>query len=103
MNADQVIEIYIDDIVRLLPKRQRNDVAVELRALLFEGLHDRAREAARAPDHALALALVRSYGRPNEVAARYQPDWAIIDTADTKNFLRAGIIGTGVIILLSAL
>jgi hypothetical protein len=103
MTADQVIEMYIDDTVRLLPRRQRDDVAAELRALLAEGLRDRAREAGRPPDKALALALVRDYGRPNEVAARYQPGWTILDPTDTRSFMRAAIIGTGVLLLLSVL
>ncbi len=73
MNAIDVIEAYVDDIVRLLPWRQRDDVAAELRALLNEELHARGQESGRLPDESLALSLVRGYGRPNEVAARYQP------------------------------
>jgi hypothetical protein len=103
MHADEVIEIYIDDTVRLLPRRQRDDVAAELRALLNEELNARAREAGRPPDEALALALVRGYGPPNEAAARYQPAWTIIDPADSRSFLRAAIIGAGALVLLSAL
>jgi hypothetical protein len=103
MTADQVIEIYIDDIVRLLPKRQRDDVAAELRALLSEELSARARDLGRSPDEALALSLVRGYGPPNQVAARYQPAWAIIDPADTRSFLRAAIIGAVGLVMLSAL
>ena len=49
MNADEVIEIYIDDTVRLLPRRQRDDVAAELRALLNEELNARARESGQLP------------------------------------------------------
>ena len=73
MHASEVIETYIDDTVRLLPRRQRDDVATELRSLLNEELHARAQESGRPPDESLALSLVRDYGRPNEVAARYQP------------------------------
>ncbi len=102
MHASEVIETYIDDTARLLPRRQRDDVATELRSLLNEELQARARESGRPPDEALALALVRDYGRPNEVAARYQPPWAIIDPADSTSFLRAAIIGAGVLLLLGA-
>ena len=55
MHATEVIESYIDDTVRLLPVRQRDDVASELRSLLNEELHSRARESARPPDESLAL------------------------------------------------
>jgi hypothetical protein len=76
-------------------------VAAELRALLHEELGARARESGRPADEALAL--VRGYGPPGEVAARYHPARAIIDPADTTNFLRASFIGTGALILLSVL
>ncbi len=103
MRATEVIEAYISDIVRLLPRRQRNDVAAELRTLLNEELHARVQEFGSSPDEVLALSLVRGYGRPNEVAARYQPLWTIIDPADTKNFVRAAIIGAGALLMLSPL
>lgn len=103
MHAAEVIESYIDDTVRLLPGRQRDDVAAELRTLLMEELLARAEDSGRPADEALALSLVRGYGRPNEVAARYQPEWTIVDAADSKSFLRAAVIGTSVLALLSAL
>jgi hypothetical protein len=103
MHATEVIETYIDDTVRLLPRRQRDDVATELRSLLNEELHARAQESGRPPDESLALSLVRAYGRPNEVAARYQPPWAIIDPADSTSFMRAALIGAGALVLLGAI
>jgi hypothetical protein len=103
MHATEVIETYIDDTVRLLPRRQRDDVATELRTLLNEELHARARESGRPPDESLALSLVRGFGRPNEVAARYQPVWTIIDPADSRSFAKAAIIGAGSLVVLSAL
>jgi hypothetical protein len=49
------------------------------------------------------LSLVRDYGQPNEVAARYQPPWAIIDPADSTSFLGAAIIGACALVLLGAI
>jgi hypothetical protein len=103
MNADQVIERYVEETVRLLPRRQRDDVAAELHALLNEELSARAAESGHPPDEALALSLVRSYGRPNEAAARYRPAWTIIHPAGSRSFMRAAIIGAGVLVLLSVL
>ncbi len=103
MHATAVIETYIDDTVRLLPRRQRDDVASELRSLLNEEMHARAQESGRPADESLALELVRNYGHPNEVAARYQAPWAIIDPADSTSFVRAAIIGAGALVLLGAI
>ncbi len=49
------------------------------------------------------MALVRDYGQPNEVAARFQPRSAIIDPADSPSFLRAAIMGAGVLLVLGAM
>lgn len=36
MTADELIDSYVADVVTLLPRRQRRDVAQELRVLLRE-------------------------------------------------------------------
>lgn len=49
MQATEVIESYIEDVVGLLPRRQRDDVANELRSLLLEELNARIREPGSRP------------------------------------------------------
>ena len=80
-----------------LPRRQRNDVAFELRALINEGLQDRAEAAGRGVDAAMAIEFLRGFGRPEDVAARYLPTLTIIDPADGRRFLRATFIGLAII------
>jgi hypothetical protein len=103
MNPTEVIEMYIGDTVRYLPRRQRQDVAAELRSLLNEELRAQAQKSGRPADESMALGLVRGYGQPNEAAARYQRPWAIIDPADSTSFVRAAIVGAGALVLLSAI
>lgn len=97
MNAHEVIECYVTDVALKLPRRQRNDVAFELRALLHEELQDRADTAGRDADAAMATEFLNAFGRPADVAARYRPALAIIDPADGHVFLRATVIGLVVI------
>ncbi len=73
MNANELIEAYVADVMRRLPRKLRNDVGFELRALLGEELQARAQETGRAPDGEMALALLRGFGRPEDVADRYRP------------------------------
>jgi hypothetical protein len=73
MDPKTLIESYVDDVARRLPRRLRADVALELRALLTEELAGRASEAGREPDEAMALALLRGFGAPADVADRYRP------------------------------
>lgn len=97
MNANDVIESYVTDVALLLPRRQRNDVAFELRALIDEGLQDRAEAEGRAVDAAMATDFLQAFGRPRDVAARYRPALTIIDPADGHRFLRATVIGLAII------
>jgi len=93
MNANEVIESYVIDVALQLPRKQRNDVAFELRALISEGLQDKADAEGRVVDADMAVEFLRAFGRPEEVAARYRPALTIIDPADGHRFLRVTIIG----------
>jgi hypothetical protein len=97
MTANDVIESYVNDVAVRLARRQRNDVAFELRALLHEELQARADAAGRAADVAMATELVNAFGRPADVAARYRPTLTIIDPADGHTFLRASLIGCAIL------
>lgn len=97
MNANDVIESYVAEVAVQLPRRQRNDVAFELRALLDEELQAKANAAGHAADAAMAIALLRAFGRPEDVAARYRPAVTIVDPVDGRNFLRALFIGLAII------
>jgi hypothetical protein len=91
--TDEMIEVYVSDVVRNLMPKFRGDVAFELRALLHEELQQKAREAGRLPDEEMTLAYLRAFGRPADVAARYHQPITLIEPADTPAFLLLSIIG----------
>ena len=97
MNANELIESYVADVAIQLPRKQRNDVAFELRALLDEELQAKAEAAGRSADDAMAMELLQAFGHPKEVAARYRPTLTIIDPADGHAFRRVTLIGLAVI------
>ena len=103
MNANDVVEAYVTDVALQLPRKQRNDVAFELRALINEGLQDKAEESGRVVDAEMAIEFLRAFGRHEDVAARYRPTLNIIDPADGYKFLRASIIGLAIIRLIGFL
>jgi hypothetical protein len=84
MTADELIDGYVAEVIMLLPRRQRRDVAMELRALLAEEVDA---DAAHPSREASARAVLANFGRPTEVAARYGAPVAIIDPLDTRQFL----------------
>ena len=94
MKASDVIESYVADVAAQLPSRQRADVAVELRSLLNDELNAKPNDPST-PD--AALALVRAFGRPADVAARYHAPYVLIEPADTRSFLLAAVVGASLI------
>lgn len=87
MNANDLMESYVRDVARYLPRGKRNDVAFELRALLGDELAAKSQAAERAPDKAMAMELLKGFGRPAEAAGRYYQRSAVIDPTDTHHFL----------------
>lgn len=97
MNPEAIIETYVGDVVRHLPRAKRADVAFELRSLLNEELQGRASDAGRAADAAMADELLKGFGAPVDVADRYRPaGFTIIRPADAPRFARIALIGVGV-------
>jgi hypothetical protein len=94
MNPNDLIEAYVAEVVRRLPRGQRNDVGYELRALLGEELHAKALELGRTADADMALALLNGFGRPEEVADRYRPaGFEIIPPRLSASFLAWAVGG----------
>jgi hypothetical protein len=85
MNTHEMIESYVADVARQLPRKQRADVAAELRSLLRDEIGDGGPEE--------ALARLRAFGKPTDVAARYHTPYAVIDPVDTHNFVLAAVVG----------
>ena len=56
MTPEAVIEAYVGDVARRLPRARRDDVALELRALLLEELQGKAEAQGRAADEAMPSA-----------------------------------------------
>jgi hypothetical protein len=73
MDAQAIIEDYVNQVAAKLPRKLRNDVGLELRTLLTEELRSAALGAGHSPDSETALAVLRRFGQPDEVAARYAP------------------------------
>ena len=98
MNPQELIDAYVDDIVRQLPRKLRADVGTELRELLTEDLAADAHGQGRKPDEAMTLDFLNAFGRPEDVALRYKPaGFNIIDPGYSRNFIRAAVIGILVI------
>lgn len=84
MSSNDVIEAYVADVMRRLPRKDRNEIGFELRDLLTRMLAERAPGE---PDDDVVLNMLRDFGTPAEVAARYRPPGVVIIPAEqTKTF-----------------
>lgn len=86
MTASDVIESYVTDVAAQLPRAQRADVAAELRSLLRDEIGPSATTEE-------AVARVRAFGKPSEVAARYHTPYAVIEPTDTRAFVLVAVVG----------
>src|SRR4051794_120193 len=102
MDADTVVDSYVHDVARRLPPARRNDVAFELRSLLTDELGERAAAEGRPADEAMAVDLLRDFGRPADTAAGYHRPATILAPGDTWSFVVAAIAGGAVISLLAS-
>lgn len=93
MKPERIIDIYIGEVVSRVPRRQRKDIAAELRTLITEGLEAEAAASGRMLHEAMTTEFLRGFGQPSDIAARYQEPSAIVDAADTRDFLIAVAVG----------
>ena len=94
MNANDVIESYVADVIRRVPLKERNDIGFELHTLLTEMLEERAQAAGKPADDAMVLAMLREFGAPADIAARYRaPGFVIIPPEQTRSFAWLSLTG----------
>ncbi len=67
----ELIDRYIYEVGRHLPRKDRSDIQIELRSLLVDALEERA---AGEPTEAEIVALLQEFGSPKKVAASYYPE-----------------------------
>ncbi len=69
----RIIDLYVSEVGRKLPAKNRSDIEAELKSTLMDMLEDRALNAHRDADESMAKEMLKEYGSPASVAATYQP------------------------------
>jgi hypothetical protein len=67
-----LIDRYVTEVGKHLPRKNRLDIETELRSTLEDMLEDRSQQTGRPADEALVTELLQEYGSPRKVAATYQ-------------------------------
>lgn len=94
MNPDEILDAYVRDVMRHIPRRDRNDIGLELRGHLSEMRDAGAEEGGAKGDVAAIMAMLQEFGSPEDVASRYRdPGPLIIPAHQTRNFALLAIGG----------
>jgi hypothetical protein len=95
VDAKSLIDSYVDDVARRLPRKIRNEVGLELRTLLTDEVASAAAATGREADAATALRALASLGRPEHVAARYggRRGFNIIEPEHAPAFVKIATLG----------
>jgi hypothetical protein len=76
METNDLIERYIAKVGENLPRKNREDITLELKTLLYDDLEERA--GGVPPTKEMTADLLRDYGKPEAIAAKYQPERYLI-------------------------
>jgi hypothetical protein len=69
-----LIDRYAHEVGQYLPHRLRADVEAELRSLLTDSVEEKALLGGVAADEEMTAKVLRQFGTPKDVAARYAPE-----------------------------
>jgi hypothetical protein len=69
-----IIDRYAHEVGQYLPQRLRADVEAELRSLLTDSVEEKALLGGVPADDEVAMEVLREFGAPKDVAARYAPE-----------------------------
>ena len=75
MDANEMIDRYVNEVGERLPRKTRVDIEMELRSLLHDALEE---QSDGEPTPKIAAAMLKDFGSPETIAARYRPDEVLI-------------------------
>lgn len=72
MKPMELIERYVNEVGQHLPRKNKEDIQLELLSLLQDALEERADAAGKEPNLHMATDLLREFGKPEKMAAEYK-------------------------------
>jgi hypothetical protein len=95
-----LIERYVSEIGKKLPRKSRADIETEIRSTLEDMLEERSARAGRPADDEMVKELLKEYGAPGKVAESYLPTQYLIGPKLFPIFLLVlKIVGTVLLVL----
>lgn len=76
METNELIERYVAKVGENLPRKNRKDITLELKSLLYDDLEERA--GGEEPTKEMTADMLHDFGNPETIAAKYQPERYLI-------------------------
>jgi hypothetical protein len=76
--STNLIDTYVSEVGRRLPKKTRTDIEAEIRSILQDMLEERSQKTGKPVDEEMTLEVLKAYGAPEKVAATYQGERYLI-------------------------
>ena len=76
--STNLIDTYVSEVGRHLPRKTRIDIEAEIRSILQDMLEERSQNTGKPIDDEMILETLKSYGDPEKVAATYLGDRYLI-------------------------
>jgi hypothetical protein len=73
-----LIDTYVSEVGRRLPKKTRLDIEAEIRSILQDMLEERSQKTGKPVDDEMTFDVLKAYGAPEKVAATYLGDRYLI-------------------------
>lgn len=67
----KLIENYVSELGRRLPRKIRTDIEAEIRSILQDMLDERSQKSGKPVDEEMTIAVLKAYGAPEKVANSY--------------------------------
>jgi hypothetical protein len=87
MSEYGLIDRYIAEVGRELPRKSRLDIEAEILTALEEMLAERCRKTGKPADEEMIVSVLKEYGAPRKVAASYQPERYLVGPNLFSSFL----------------
>ena len=87
MDPMDLIDRYIAEVGKDLPRKNRLDIEAEILAALEDMLHERSQKTGKPMNEQMVVEVLKEYGAPRKVAVSYQPERYVIGPRLFPSFL----------------
>lgn len=89
MNSFHLVDRYIAEVGKDLPRKNRLDIEAEILSALEDMLAERSRKTGMPVDEPMIVEVLKEYGAPRKVSASYLPERYLIGSHLYSSFLSA--------------